>query len=68
MSDEELRDTLDSYVNTPPGLQEVLLKTPVGPVIFINILFYVTGFSWCDVPWADPNAQACIQLAERVGK
>ena len=65
LTDDQLRDTLESYINTPPTLTEVLFKTPVGPVVFLNIILAVTGFSWCDTPFADKSTAACIQLAQR---
>ena len=66
LSDEELAIALDSYVNTPPTVWDILLKTPVGPVVFLNIVLAITGWSWCDVPFADKSSTACVQLAARV--
>ena len=65
LSDAELQGTFDTYISTSPKLSEVLLKTPVGPVIGINLLFAVTGFSFCDLPFADQGSAACVQLAAR---
>ena len=66
LSDDELLAAVKSYINTPPTLPEVLLKTPVGPVIGINLLFYFTGFSACDLPFVDSSSQSCMELAARV--
>lgn len=65
LSDEQLSATLDSYVNTSPRLVEVLTKTPVGPVIGINVLLALTGLSVCDLPFVSSDSTACLQLAAR---
>lgn len=65
VDDATLSATLKSYVSTPPSLSEVLLKTPVGPVILINIILYATGLSVCDVPFLPSDTDACLQLAAR---
>ena len=41
MSDDELKAAFDSYVNAPPTLADVVFKTPVGPVIIVNIVLAV---------------------------
>ena len=65
LSDAELSATLESYVNTPPSVTDVLFKTPVGPVFLINIILAVTGLSWCDAPFVDSSSTACVQVAAR---
>jgi len=62
-SDEELAGALRTYLNKGPDLFGVLTQTPVGPVILINILLYVTGVTWCDTPLG--TAAACAQVAAR---
>ena len=62
-SDEELAGALRTYLNKGPDLFGVLTQTPVGPVILINILLYVTGITWCDTPLG--TAAACAQVAAR---
>lgn len=53
-SDEELRL---SYVQQPAKLLDIILLTPLGPVVLINLILYFTHFSWCDTPFGD--AAAC---------
>ena len=65
LSDDELGRVFDSYVNTRPSISEVLFKTPVGPVILINIVCAVTGLSWCDLPFVASDSTACAELAAR---
>ena len=53
MSDEEITAAIDSYVSSPPKLWEVIAKTPVGPVVGINLAllagvrFFVLEFIKC---------------------
>mmetsp|Transcript_6573 Transcript_6573/g.9579 ORF Transcript_6573/g.9579 Transcript_6573/m.9579 type:complete len:158 (-) Transcript_6573:80-553(-) len=56
-SDSELRS---AYLNLSPTLLDVITKTPVGPFVFINLIFLLSGFSWCDTPFA--NSDACPVL------
>ena len=65
LSDTELGDALKSYIETPPTLSEVLLKTPVGPVLLINLILAATGFSYCDLPFTPSDSAACLELAAR---
>ena len=65
LDDDTLAATLNSYITTPPTLSEVLIKTPVGPVLLLNIILYITGFSVCDIPFLPNDTQACIELAAR---
>ena len=65
LSDDQLQDVFTSYINTPPSVSDILLKTPVGPVILINLLFFATGFTWCDIPFLSSDTQACAELAAR---
>ena len=54
-SDAELRA---AALDLPPSPVEVFFKTPIGPVLLINLAFLATGFSWCDTPFGDPAACA----------
>ena len=65
LDDETLSTTLSSYINTPPTLSEVIFKTPVGPVVLLNIVLIATGVSVCDLPFVSGDTQACIELAAR---
>ena len=40
-SDEELVEAWGAYVKEPAELMDVLLKTPVGPVVLINVILAV---------------------------
>lgn len=63
LTDDELSAALSSYINTPPSLSDVLLKTPVGPVVLINIVFAVTGMSWCDIPFVPTDTTGARSIA-----
>jgi hypothetical protein len=65
LTDQQLADTTRSYVETPPSLVEALLKTPIGPVLGINLVLWATGFSACDLPFVDSGSRACMELAAR---
>ena len=67
LSNEEMRDAITAYVKAPPSIADVLLKTPVGPTLLINLALLASGASYCDLPWADASSKACIELAERLG-
>ena len=56
-TDAELAAANEAYVNEPASLKDVLLKTPIGPVIVINAFLLVSGFSWCDTPFG--SAASC---------
>ena len=47
-TDDELRMT---YLKQKPKFFEVFTKTPIGPFLAINLVFLLTGFSWCDTPF-----------------
>ena len=36
---------------SPNNPLDLLTQTPLGPFIVINLLFYFTGFTWCDTPF-----------------
>ena len=40
-----------AYYNQSPNPLDLLTKTPLGPFILINGLFWATGFTWCDTPF-----------------
>ena len=52
-SDDELRA---AWVNSGTDIS-ALWKTPVGPVLIINLILWYTGLSWCDTPLG--VAEAC---------
>ena len=68
MTDVELSDAFGKFITAKPSLGEVLLKTPVGPVILINVLLLATSKSACDLPWADTTSTACVELAARLAQ
>ena len=35
---------------------DVLFKTPIGPLLVVNLLIIASGKSWCDTPWYNPGA------------
>mmetsp|Transcript_22329 Transcript_22329/g.29358 ORF Transcript_22329/g.29358 Transcript_22329/m.29358 type:complete len:172 (+) Transcript_22329:108-623(+) len=47
-SDADLRS---AYIRQPAKLLDVILYTPIGPFFIINIIFYISGFTWCDTPF-----------------
>ena len=52
--DEQLRT---AWVNSGTDIS-ALWKTPVGPVLIINLILWATGASWCDTPLG--VAEACM--------
>ena len=64
LSDEALADVVKAYVSTPTSLQDVLLKTPVGPVVLVNLVAAICGVSVCDLPFW-PETTACLEVAAR---
>ena len=52
-SDDELRM---AFIRQPPKFADVLLYTPLGPFLIINLVVYITGFSWCNTPFHFANA------------
>ena len=67
VSDAELDAAIKSYIDAPPTLADALFKTPVGPVLLVNLLAWALGVQWCDLPFADPTSQACVEVAARGG-
>ena len=67
LSDEQMRDAITAYIKAPPSIADVILRTPVGPTLLINLALLASGASYCDLPWADSSSKACIELAERLG-
>lgn len=47
-SNDELRR---AYIAQKPKAIDLLLKTPLGPFLLVNLLFLLGGFSWCDTPF-----------------
>jgi len=64
LSDEALEAAVKAYVATPTTLPDVLLKTPVGPVIGFNLLAVAFDVSVCDLPFW-PETTACLEVAAR---
>eukprot|EP00550_Attheya_septentrionalis_P007998 CAMPEP_0198296556 /NCGR_PEP_ID=MMETSP1449-20131203/33044_1 /TAXON_ID=420275 /ORGANISM="Attheya septentrionalis, Strain CCMP2084" /LENGTH=177 /DNA_ID=CAMNT_0043997205 /DNA_START=86 /DNA_END=619 /DNA_ORIENTATION=+ len=52
-SDDELRM---AFIRQSPKFADVLLYTPLGPFLLINLVIYITGFSWCNTPFHFANA------------
>lgn len=60
-SDTELKDALvvdstSAEEGKPRNIVDVFLKTPLGPVILINVIAWQTNFSWCDTPFGAEGA------------
>ncbi|KAL7468784.1 hypothetical protein ACHAXS_009021 [Conticribra weissflogii] len=47
-SEDELRR---AYVSQSPTIVELFVKTPLGPFLLLNLIFFLSGFSWCDTPF-----------------
>ena len=39
------------YLKQKPNFIDIFTKTPIGPFLIINLLFLLTGCSWCDTPF-----------------
>ena len=45
-------DLKKAYLRQRPNNPlDLFTQTPLGPFIIINLLFYFTGFTWCDTPF-----------------
>ena len=51
LSEYEDSDLKDAYLKQKPNFLEVLIETPLGPVLLINLLVKFSGFTWCDTPF-----------------
>ena len=47
-----------AFILQKPTLIEVFTKTPLGPILLVNAIFKLGGFSWCDTPFG--SADACL--------
>ena len=47
-----------AFILQKPTLIEVFTKTPLGPILLVNTIFKLGGFSWCDTPFG--SADACL--------
>ena len=66
LTDDDFVRTCKSYTSVKPTLADTLFKTPVGPLLLVNLLAFATDFSAaCDLPWSDTNSRGCLDLAER---
>lgn len=54
-TNEELRL---AYIKQKPTVGELFTKTPLGPFLVLNGVFWLGGFSWCDTPFH--GADACL--------
>jgi hypothetical protein len=50
-------DLRQTYLTQSPSLWDLLVKTPIGPFLLINLVVLATGFSWCDTPFHQDGAQ-----------
>jgi hypothetical protein len=58
MAEEFSQDELRiAYIKQSPQLLDILTKTPLGPVLLINLIVLASGFSWCDTPFHQDGAQ-----------
>lgn len=64
LGDTDLSAAYTAYLDQPISPLDVLLKTPVGPTVLINVLLLASGVSYCDAPWA-AQTKACAELAAR---
>ena len=47
-----------AFILQKPTFIEVFTKTPLGPILLVNAIFKLGGFSWCDTPFG--SADACL--------
>ena len=47
-----------AFILQKPTVIEVFTKTPLGPILLVNAIFKLGGFSWCDTPFG--SADACL--------
>lgn len=47
-NEDELRR---AYVSQKPTIVELFVKTPLGPFLLLNLILFLSGFSWCDTPF-----------------
>ena len=47
-SNDELRR---AYVMQKPTVVDLFVKTPLGPFLLLNLVFFLSGFSWCNTPF-----------------
>mmetsp|Transcript_14202 Transcript_14202/g.30856 ORF Transcript_14202/g.30856 Transcript_14202/m.30856 type:complete len:188 (-) Transcript_14202:216-779(-) len=47
-----------AFVAQKPTVVELITKTPLGPFLAVNGIFWLGGFSWCDTPFH--IADACL--------
>lgn len=64
---KEEHPTLEQYTNEElsrafiaqkPTAGDLLTKTPLGPFLVVNGVFWLGGFSWCDTPFH--GVDACL--------
>ena len=47
-----------AFILQKPTVIEVFTKTPLGPILLVNAIFKLGGFSWCGTPFG--SADACL--------
>ena len=66
LTDDDLERTCKNYTSVKPTIADALFKTPLGPVLLLNLVAFATGFApACDLPWSDVDAAGCVELAAR---
>ena len=56
LNNYENNDLRDAYLKQRPKILELFTETPLGPFVAINLLFKLTGFTWCDTPFHQDGA------------
>jgi len=44
-------DLRRAYISQKPTVAELFVKTPLGPFLLLNLILFLSGFSWCDTPF-----------------
>ena len=45
-----------AYITQKPTVGELLTKTPLGPFLLLNGIFWLVGFRWRDTPFHGTDA------------
>ena len=67
VSDVDLDAAVKAYIDETPSLADALFKTPIGPVLIINLVAWAFQSNVCDLPFV-PATRACAEAAARLGK
>jgi hypothetical protein len=66
LTDDDLERTCKKYTSVKPTIADTLFRTPVGPVLLLNLVAFATGFApACDLPWSATDSPGCVELAAR---